>query len=215
MRRRLDTGNLVALGRVYQNYLQCLVPADGSITKFDDLAGRTLSVGAPASGTARTARLVLAALAIDDLEQVQLPLDEAVTALDERRVDAIIWSGGIPVPEALRIGHHRLRLVNLTAALTPLEKKHPGLYHRTLVPPGVYASQVATPAIGIANLLLCRPTLADEVARGVVDILVEDADNLVPEASAGLQYLIPSNLIDTAPITLHPAAAKQFSALYR
>lgn len=204
----------VALGRVYQNYLQCLVLNDGPIASVAHLRGRTVSVGAPASGTVHTARLVLDALHARDLTRVELPLSQAVTALSTGEVDALLWSGGIPVPEAERLGHQQLRLLDLTAALTGLEQTYPGLYKRTFVPPGTYAGELPTPAIGIANLLLCRPSLSGDIASGVVDILMADADRLVPGVSVGIQYLTPANLIDTAPVELHPAAVAQYSAAH-
>ncbi|WP_347109594.1 TAXI family TRAP transporter solute-binding subunit [Paenarthrobacter sp. S56] len=38
-------GRLVALGKVYENYVHCIVRADSGITTFADLAGKTVGVG--------------------------------------------------------------------------------------------------------------------------------------------------------------------------
>ena len=211
----VDPTRFVALGRVYQNYLQCLVLTDSQIHTVADLAGRTVSVGALTSGTAYTAKLVLNALDLMDLRRVHLSLGEAVTALGTGKVDAMLWSGGIPVPEAERLGKHRIRLIDPTAALGRLDVDHPGLYHRTLVPPGVYANRAPTATIGIASLLLCRRALDDTLAAALVDLLIDDARRLVPGASAGIQHLTAASLIDTAPIELHPAALRRYAARSR
>ncbi|MDQ1136806.1 TRAP transporter TAXI family solute receptor [Microbacterium sp. SORGH_AS 1204] len=51
--------DLVAIGRVYQNYLQCIVRSADGMTSLGDLAGRTVSLGASGSGAAATARRLL------------------------------------------------------------------------------------------------------------------------------------------------------------
>ncbi len=44
---------LVAIGRVYQNYLQCIVRAADGLTSLADLSGRVVSLGAAGSGRLR------------------------------------------------------------------------------------------------------------------------------------------------------------------
>ncbi len=212
-----DAQNKVAIGRVYQNYLQCFVRSDGPVTAIGDLAGRRVSVGAPQSGAALTARRLLGTLGL--LEGTgasvisELYLDEAVSALEAGTVDAIFWSGGLPLPAVQDLATP-VELVDLTDALPALELAHPGVYTLTAVPASTYGSAEAVPAIGVSNYLLARPDLPDQVARALVDVLIRDAAQLVPEGSLGVQYLTASNLIDTLPIALHPAAQRRYRELY-
>ncbi|MBF4551683.1 TAXI family TRAP transporter solute-binding subunit [Pseudoclavibacter sp. VKM Ac-2888] len=212
-----DAQNKVAIGRVYQNYLQCFVRSDGPVSAIGDLAGRRVSVGAPQSGAALTARRLLGTLGL--LEGAgasvisELYLDEAVSALEAGTVDAIFWSGGLPLP-AVQDLDTAVELVDLTDALPALELEHPGVYTLTAVPASTYGSAEAVPAIGVSNYLLARPDLPDQVARALVDVLIRDAAQLVPEGSLGVQYLTASNLIDTVPIALHPAAQRRYRELY-
>jgi TRAP transporter TAXI family solute receptor len=77
---------LRALGRVYENYLQLLVRADGPIRSVDDLSGRRVSLGAAGSGAAVTgARLVrTAGLAV---RAEHRGLADAVSALRRGEID--------------------------------------------------------------------------------------------------------------------------------
>lgn len=217
-----NSGDAVAIGRVYQNYLQCITRADGDVRALADLAGRRVSAGAAGSGTALTARRLLAAtgLGVDDPRGTapllsEHPLGEALDALADGAIDALFWSGGIPTPQVDELSATtRLRLVDLAVAVPALDAAHPGAYLVTSVPAGVYSTTAATPTIGIPNYLLARPDLDDAFARTLVDVLIDDAHRLVAEETVGVQYLTPATLIDTGTVPLHPAAKQEYAALY-
>jgi len=206
---------LVALGRVYQNYLQCIVPAD--VADIGHLDGE-VSIGAPGSGTALTARRVLEALGLTvrgRLRPVELRLSDAIDRLGDGTLAAVFWSGGVPLPELDRLhGVRATTVLDLTAALDRLSVRHPRVYQPTAIPAGVYGLTDDLPAIGVPNLLLAREDLPDDLAVALVDRLIDDAPRLVPDRSVGVQFLTPSNLIDTAIVALHPAAQRRFRARY-
>lgn len=209
---------LTAIGQVYQNYLQCVVRADGGarrITDLADLAGRRVSIGAPGSGSSLTTRRVLRAAGLLDgpepPELGQHPLEDALRALETGRIDAFFWSGGIPTPKIAELGARTpLALVDLAPALARLSSADPGQYLPARVPAGVYGIPDPTSTIGIPNLLLARPELTDATAQGIVDALIDDAPSLVPAGSVGVQFLTGASLIDTGTLPLHPAAKRRY-----
>jgi len=213
-------GDFVAIGRVYQNYLQCIVRADGGISQLSDLAGRTVSLGAPGSGAAATARRVLEASGLDPAgaegpRSVERTFRGAVDDLAAGRLDAFFWSGGIPTPQIATLADRvRVAVIDTTPALAALSAQFPDVYAVTTIPSGVYGAARAVPTIGVANLLLARADLADDLARALVDALIDDAPTLVPPDALGIQYLTPASLIDTSPITLHPAAEGRYRERY-
>ena len=213
-----DTG-IVAIGRVYLNYVQCIVRSDSEIRTLEDLRGRTVSLGAPGSGTAHTARRLLE---LDGLNRgddrvigIEQNLATAVSGLASKAIDALFWSGGIPLPalDGLPSGIQP-RVLDLSTALPKLSELFPGVYHRTAIPAGVYGLLSSLPAIGVSNLLLMRDTTPGNVVRTIVDHLIDDAGSLVPDSSVGVQFLTPANLIDTAGVPLHPEAAARFAYRY-
>ncbi|MFD0994720.1 hypothetical protein HNR16_000317 [Pseudoclavibacter chungangensis] len=214
-----DAREKVAIGRVYQNYLQCFTLADGHVRGVDDLRGRRVSVGAPRSGAALTAGRVFDALGLtegpDPVQVEKLKLDDAVTALVSGELDAFVWSGGLPLPAVTEVRTESpVSLVDLTAALPALRDAHPGAYVAASVPPGAYGTPAAIPSIGISNYLLARADFPDDHATALVDVLIDDADRLVPTESLGVQFLTASNLVDTPPIALHPAARRRYRERY-
>ncbi|WP_035759666.1 TAXI family TRAP transporter solute-binding subunit [Granulicoccus phenolivorans] len=210
----------VAIGRVYQNYLQCVVRADSGLRRLAELAGRRVSVGAPESGGALTTRRILEAAGLTTGPQAptlsERGLAGGAAALAAGDVDAFFWAGGVPTARIadLAATGTPVALLDLGTTFAALNAAHPDRYLATEVPAGAYGSRAPVPTIGVPNLLLARPDLPDPVARTLVDVLIDDAEALVPAGSAGLQYLSRAGLIDTAPVPLHPAALQRYRERY-
>ncbi|MER5393337.1 TAXI family TRAP transporter solute-binding subunit [Saccharopolyspora sp. NPDC002686] len=200
---------LRALGRVYENYAQLVVRADSPVRALDELSGRTVSIGAPKSGTALFGRRLLAAR--PGVRTTALPLDEAIAALENGSIDALLWSGGIPTP-ALRALDDRIGI-----RLLPLEPEMAGCgpsCDQLQVPPGAYRRAAGVPTVGVANILACTPELPDDVAEAVVRVLVLRAPFLVPQPTVGTQFLDVGNLIGTGKVPLHPGAQRAYRDLH-
>ncbi|MET9230776.1 TAXI family TRAP transporter solute-binding subunit [Lentzea sp. NPDC003310] len=198
---------LVALGRVYENYLQLVVLKDSPYTTAADLVGKPVSLGADGSGAAlQGSRLGLG------VQEEHYPLRNAVDALKSGEIAALLWSGGVPTPELDKASG--IRLLPLDGFLPKLRQEHGKVYERVDVRMGVYGSPADVPTIGTPNLLVCRPDLSAEYAGAVVRLLVGRAAELVPQQALGTQYLDVRSLIDTGKVPLHPGAAAEYRRLH-
>jgi TRAP transporter TAXI family solute receptor len=205
---------LVALGRVYENYLQLVVRADDGIRTLADLAGRPISLGASGSGAALLGERLLekAGLAVDTQH---LLLADAIASLRDKRIDALLWSGGIPTPAIADLNTVApIRLLPLGSVLPALRAGYGSVYEQVQVPAAAYQGVGELPTIGVANLLVCAPTLPDEVAAAVVRVLVNRAADLVPGQAIGTQFLDVRTLIGTGSVPLHPGAATTYRTLH-
>ena len=206
-----------AVGKVYENYVHCVVRRDSGIRDIAGLAGRTVAVGEPGSGTSLTTpRLIEAAglssaavgagpaAAAGTVTVLNLGLNEGLAALQDGSVDALFWSGGVPTA-AIAAAHSDagLGLLDLSPLLPALRAKHGLFYDRVLIPEGAYPGIPAVWTVGVANLLLCRSDADARTVKRTVEILVGHAEELVPRSSLGVQFLSPESLINTA----GPAAA--------
>jgi TRAP-type uncharacterized transport system substrate-binding protein len=88
------------------------------------------------------------------------------------------------------------------------------VYDQVQVPDGAYRGVSALGTIGVANLLVCSPSLPGDVAAAVVRLLVERATALVPAEAVGTQFLDVRTLIGTQPVPLQPGAAAAYRALH-
>ncbi|MEV5301384.1 TAXI family TRAP transporter solute-binding subunit [Amycolatopsis methanolica] len=205
--RRIE---LCALGRVYENYLQLAVRADSPITSVTDLAGRTVSLSAPRSGAAVLGARLFAAAGVAIVDR-HLPMLEAGEALRHGRIDAMLVSGGVPLPVLSTLDNEiGIRLLPLAPYLPAL--RGPG-QEAVRVPAGAYRSpEVDT--IGVASLLVCRPDLPADVAAAVTRVLVQRAAHLVPAQAVATQFLDVRSLIGTGTVPLHPGAVATYRALH-
>lgn len=223
---------LNAIGRVYENYLQLVVLADSPIHTVTDLATRSISLGADGSGAALTGQRLLAVTGLhttpttptapttapappDTVTISHYPLTQATTALRTRRIDALIWSGGVPTPALTQLATQQpIRLLPLAEHIPALRTTYNFTYEPATIPADTYSPAPETTTIGVPNLLLCRPDTDPTLITTTTQILVTHAPQLVPQQALGTQFLDPRNLIATHNIPLHPAAATTYRTLH-
>ncbi|MFE4194438.1 TAXI family TRAP transporter solute-binding subunit [Paenarthrobacter sp. NPDC056912] len=210
---------LVALGKVYQNYVHCIVREDSGIRTFADLSGKAAGVGEVGSGTTLTAGRIITAAGLSEpgraLKQVNLGLNQALASLKDGSIDVMIQSGGVPTaPIAAAAQDIGVRLLDISELIPATRAQSGFFYDRVLIPANSYGNAPAVWTIGVANLLLCRRDLAGHVVRQTVELLVEQAQDLVPKSSTGVQFLSPETLINTAGVPLHPAAEAAYRVLH-
>ncbi|GAA3550863.1 TAXI family TRAP transporter solute-binding subunit [Kribbella ginsengisoli] len=203
-----------ALGRVYENYLQCVVRADSTYKTLADLAGTRISAGAAGSGAALTAARILTTVGVDCTVD-HLLLEQATKSLESRGIAAMFWSGGVPTSTLDKLSQRvPLRLIPLDGPLPALRRTYGPVYQDVRVPAGVYRGTAPVKVVGIPNLLLCRPDLPAATARRIVETLVRRASNLVPPSAVGAQFLNLQSLVVSAPIDLHTGAIQQYRRMY-
>ncbi|MFF1385941.1 TAXI family TRAP transporter solute-binding subunit [Arthrobacter sp. NPDC058288] len=220
---------ITALGRVYENYVHCVVRKTSGIRGLTELAGRTVAVGEPGSGTSLTTPRLLEAAGLASVAVggtptagadktvtvLNLGLNAGLAALQDGSVDALFWSGGVPTA-AIAATHQEVGLgfLDLSPLLPVLRTKYGAFYDRVLIPEGAYEGIPAVWAVGVANLLLCRSDLDERTVKRTVELLVDHAEELIPRSSLGVQFLSPESLINTAGLPLHPAAAAAYRDLH-
>lgn len=205
-----------AIGRIYQNYLHLVVLAASPIHTLADLAGRTVSSAAHGSATRLTGRRLLevAGLASSVIRVYDGSSPDGINALEAGRIDALLWSAGLPTPLLAELSARRdIRLLPLDSVLPAMRLVYGPVYRLATVPANAYGAAPELPTIGVANLLLCRPEADPAVTAAVARVLVTRAARLVPAHALGIQFLDPRSLIATAGIPLHPGAITAYRAL--
>jgi hypothetical protein len=234
---------MLAIGRVYENYLQLVVLADSPVHRLTDLAGRTASLGAHGSGAELIGDRLLAAAglsaagpnpagptatgpnpagptasgptAIAGVTVQHRLLADATAALERAQIAALLWSGGVPTPAlAALAGRRPIRLLALDSVIPALRSAYGPVYEPTAVPADAYGPAAGVATIGVANLLVCHPDADPALTATVARVLVTHAARLVPEQALGTQFLDPRNLIVTAGIPLHPGAVAAYRDLH-
>ncbi|WP_406404498.1 TAXI family TRAP transporter solute-binding subunit [Streptomyces sp. NBC_00879] len=204
---------VVALAALYDNYVQLVVPADSPVRSVRELRGRRVSVGAAGSGTALLAERILKVAGLSagkDVSTLRLDVREATAALAAGRIDAFLWSGGLPTAAITELRRTLpIRLVDLGDVVADLTRSYGELYTETTVPAVVYGAQSAVTTVSLPNFLVVRRDMPDAEAYWLTRLLFEGQSQLIrahPEA----RRLDRRTAIATHPLDLHPGAARWF-----
>jgi TRAP transporter TAXI family solute receptor len=204
---------IAALARLYDDYVLIVARADSNLKQVTDLRRKIVSIGAPHSGTALTAKRILRLPEVR-LRGVRAPhirklaLLESADALAAGRIDAFFWSGGLPSDaiDALR-KDVPIRLLELPAGTAA--RMDPNLYVDTVIPRTVYGPKNAVRTVAAANLLVVRENLPDEVAYRLTGLLFKHQREL-QRAHPEARRLNQRGAIATYPLELHPGAARWY-----
>jgi TRAP transporter TAXI family solute receptor len=202
---------LRGIAAIYPNYIQIVASKDSGINSLEDLKGKSLSVGAPASGTELNTRAILAAagMSYDDLGRVEyLPFAESVELMKNRQLDATLQSAGLGVASIRDLAS----AVPITVVSVPPEvvAKIGAPYLTATIPAGTYegqAADVATAAVG--NFLVTREGVSDDTAYAMTKLLFENLDQLAA-AHAAAKAIDPKKALEGMPLPLHPGAERYY-----
>lgn len=203
----------LAIGRVYECYIQLAVRPDSPVQQLAHLRGRRVDLGLVGSGSAATGERLLRTAGLTPGTDVTIEhrnLSTAVQALQRGEIDAILWGDEVPTP----VFEHptRLRLLDLAEWVTPMYKWSGYPYDTVAVPPNTYPGSAAVDTVGVPTLLLASPDLADHAVTGIAELLLEHGDLLVPSQTIGFQFLDRRWLVGTGQVPLHSAAAAYYRA---
>ena len=169
------------LAVLYRNYTHIATWQGSGIHRLADLRGRVVSLGAAGSGTETIAVRILEAAGLDpdkDIQRRALGVGPSVDALKDGKLDAFVWSGGVPTGALLDLASTQGRSMELVAhddVMPALEAQWgAGLYHVVPIPAGVYPGlNEPVNVIGVAIALVADARLNPDVAYEITKALFE------------------------------------------
>ena len=203
-----------AIAAVYPNYVQIVASRESGITDLEGLKGKSLSVGAPASGTELNARAIFAAaaMAYEDLSKVEyLPFAESVELIKNRQLDATLQSAGLGVASIKDLA---ISLpTNIVAVPAEIAESMGAPFIAATIPAGTYEGQTEDVAtVAITNLLVTHDGVSEEVAYQMTKLLFENLDEMVA-AHAAARAISAENGPQGLPIPLHPGAERYYKEM--
>lgn len=108
---------LRGVARLYDDYVQLVVPAGSPVQSARDLRGKRVAVGQDGSGVRLISDRLLTAAKLDptrDITPVPIGIDTMPAELEAGRIDAFFWSGGLPTNAVRELSERfEIRLVQL------------------------------------------------------------------------------------------------------
>lgn len=208
---KAELTNLRAIGGIYNNYIQIVAEKSSGISSLEDLKGKTISVGAPASGTELNAREIFKAadMSYDDMGRVEfLPFSESAELIKNRQLQSTLQSAGLGAAFIKDLATtHDITIVAIPAEV--VEKIGPP-YIATVIPAGTYDGQDAdVPTAAVTNILVTSDKVSDETVYAMTKLMFENIDKLKAAHSAAAA-LDPAKAVKDLPIPLHPGAEKYY-----
>ncbi|MCG7203476.1 TAXI family TRAP transporter solute-binding subunit [Streptomyces arenae] len=215
-------GRLRGVARLYDDYVQLVVPRDSGITDVAQLRHKRVAIGLPNSGVRLIANRVLRAAGIDpekDVTPVSDGIDTGPDQLRQGKIDAFFWSGGLPTKGLLDLAKKfRFAFVPIDGTLVTRlhSESEAALYYRaTNMPESAYPSvqegtTVAT--IAVSNVLITRKDMDPRLTEWVTRTVIKSRDDIGNHVHSA-QLVDLRTAIYTDPLPLQEGARRYYRSV--
>lgn len=209
--RKVEARTLMVL---YPNKMHVVTTEASGIKTVADLKGKRVSTGEPNSGTEVMATRLLEAAGIEkDVHRERLSVAEGVNAIKDRKIDALIWVGGLPtaaITDLATTPGITVKLIDHGQYADAMNKKWGPLYVKGTIPANTYKGQAADVSnLDVWNLLVADARMSDQMAYTIVKTLMEKKDELVAVHREAKNITLEAQA-SGSPIPFHPGARKYF-----
>ena len=210
--------NLRAMMGLWPNVCQIVTTKDSGITKFTDLKGKRVGVGAPNSGVELNARMMFEAhgMTYKDAKVDYLSYGEAIDQIKNGQCDVAFVTSGLGNATIKELGTAKeIVFVPVEGeALKRLTAKYP-FYVEWKIPKETYGTKVDTTTAAVMNIMLVSKNLSDDV---VYDLLTgiysqKGLETIGASHATAKREIKPETAlrgIKGTSVKLHPGAEKYY-----
>ena len=210
--------NLRAMMGLWPNVCQIVTTKDSGITKFTDLKGKRVGVGAPNSGVELNARMMFEAhgMTYKDAKVDYLSYGEAIDQIKNGQCDVAVVTSGLGNATIKELGTAKeIVFVPVEGeALKKLTAKYP-FYVEWKIPKETYGTKVDTTTAAVMNIMLVSKNLSDDV---VYDLLTgiysqKGLETIGASHATAKREIKPETAlrgIKGTSVKLHPGAEKYY-----
>ncbi|MFF4954766.1 TAXI family TRAP transporter solute-binding subunit [Streptomyces chattanoogensis] len=217
-RRERGADRLRACARLYDDYMQLVVPKKSGIRSARQLRRLRVGVGSDRSGVQLITKRLLKAAGLDfdkDIEPVRVGIDRMPAMLERGKLDAFFWSGGLPTTAVQHLARQfPIRLVQLGDLSEALHAQgEPTRHYRAAVMPADAYPTVqngqAVKTIAVANLLVTTDREDAAMTFGMTRTVINSRDWIGRQVHAA-QRVDLRTAVFTDPLALHRGARRYY-----
>lgn len=204
--------DIVSIAYLYPSTFQAIVLEDSGIQSIEDLKGKVVAVGPPASSSEIMGWDILAAYGIgkDDIKGQTISFEEGVDALRDGNVDAVFVMSAAPNSQILEISTTRdIELLSIEQPIIDKLLEETPYYGEITVPANTYDGQeVDVKTLSLGSTLVASPNVSEEAAYEFTKHIFENLEEV-----RGLHSIAKDIELENAgdmPIPFHPGAKKYF-----
>ncbi|WP_441250009.1 TAXI family TRAP transporter solute-binding subunit [Kitasatospora sp. McL0602] len=215
---------LRAIARLYDDYLQLVVPAGSPVQRAADLRGMRVGVGQGLSGVNLVTKRLLAGAGLDpekDITAAPLGVGEAADRLRAGELDAFFWSGGLPTSVLSDLASQfPIRIVPLGDLAESVHQQEGGgmdAYRAATIPADAYPKALPIPRTAVAtlavpNLLITRDDVDTGLVEGLTKAVLDSRDSIGDKVHAA-QLVDLRTAVYTDPLPLHDGAKRYYASV--
>lgn len=203
--------NVLAIGALYPETVQIVTTMDTGINSVEDLEGKTVSVGAPGSGTYINAEQILEihGMTMDDIDAQHLDFGESTGGIQDGNIHAAFITAGWPTGAIEGLG------ATTDVSIVPIEQdkideivaKYP-YYSEDTIPGGEYSGiddDIKTVAVGA--MLAVTDSLSEDAVYEITKAIYENASTITHSKG---EFITKEAGVSGIGIDFHPGAEKYF-----
>ena len=202
---------ILSMAAMYPNIMQIVTRKGSGIKNVTDFKGKTVSIGAPGSGTAFMAELVLKALGIslDSFNVRRLSFNENANALRDGTIDAGVWVVAPGTSSIMDLATtHDIEIISFTPEQQKKVADAYGYYAAWDLEGGIYRGvDKPVPTISVWNVIIVQDELPADLVYKLTKTLF-DQNAFMQKIHPFAKYTTPENAVGKSPIPLHPGAIK-------
>ena len=208
--------DLKALMGLYPNFVQLVTTDKSGITKFEDLKGKKVGIGAPNSGVELNARMMYEAhgMTYEDSKVDYLNYGEAIDQMKNGLVDAAFVTSGIPNATVLELDTtHNIVVVPIEGeGAEKLIEKYP-FFVKEIIPKDTYNTESDVNTVSVRNILIVRNELPEEVVYDLTKGIFENIDDIKASHNTADKHISLENSHVGVGIPFHPGAEKYYKEM--
>ncbi|MBU9672252.1 TAXI family TRAP transporter solute-binding subunit [Planococcus sp. CP5-4] len=199
-----------AIGALYPETIQIVTTEGSGITAFEDLAGKSVSVGAPGSGTYINAEQLLEihGMTMDDVDAQNLDFGESQESLQSGQIDAAFITAGTPTGAVESLSATSdVNIVPVAAdKAAELIEKYP-YYAEDVVPSGTYGLTEEVETVSVLAMLVVQNDISEDTVYDITKAIYENTDQI---QHAKADFIKAETALDGIGIDIHPGAQRYF-----
>ncbi|MFC0524738.1 TAXI family TRAP transporter solute-binding subunit [Pontibacillus salicampi] len=202
--------NVQAIGSLYPETIQIVTTKDSGIESVEDLKGKTVSIGAPGSGTRANAENILEihGMSVDDIDAQNLDFGESTSGIQDGNIDAAFITSGTPTGAVE--GLAATTDVNIVPVaeekINELKEKYP-YYAQDSIKSGTYGLESEVTTVAVQAMLVTHKDLSEDLVYNMTKAIYENTDAI--SHSKG-EFITADSALEGVGIDLHPGAKKYF-----
>ncbi|WP_082234767.1 TAXI family TRAP transporter solute-binding subunit [Halobacillus massiliensis] len=203
--------NFGAIGTLYPETIQIVTTKDSGIESIEDLKGKTVSVGAPGSGTNANADNILEIHGLDiseDINARDLDFGDSTTGIQDGTIDAAFITSGTPT------GAVESLAATVDVNIVPIEADKAkelmdkySYYSEDEVPEGTYGLESAVPTVAVQAMLVAHKDLSEDMVYEMTKAIFENTDKI---SHAKGEEISAETALEGVGVDMHPGAQKYF-----